>query len=353
MNGTRARLLRSQQLRLVLALAIIAMTLLAAACGSSTSSTQSAQPSASGSPATLTTIRMVEEWPVADAFWIPWIVAKTNGYYQAAGINLQIIPPPNTAAVAQFIGTGRADLAFDTTMDVVFARAQGAPMVSIAAYGHGNNWGLISLKNKPLNFSQAKGKTIGTYTDAWSKGQLQIMLQSEGLALSDVKLITASSDTVPLLMQHKVDAITGVTNAEGSEMASLGVPNYSIVLAKDHGVPDSPIWVLAANSQWLAKNQALAQKWMNATIQGWQYAIDHPQEAVKDFETMFPKAETVAFATQQWKDTMPLFGAKVTPQSLAQTDATWRALLVAAKHFNVVSKVEQPSAYYTNQLLGQ
>jgi putative hydroxymethylpyrimidine transport system substrate-binding protein len=298
-----------------------------------------------------TTIRMVQEWPVADAFWIPWIVARDNGYYRAAGINLQIIPPPNTSATAQYVGTGRADLAFDTSMDVVFARAQDAPMVSIAAYGSANNWGLISSNAKPLDFAQIKGKTIGTYND--SKAQLQIMLHSVGLTLSDVKLVTASSDTVPLLLQHKVDAITGVTNAEGSELASEGMPDYSIALAKDHSVPDSPVWVLAANSAWLAKNKPLAQKFMTATLKGWQYAIDHPATAVSDFEHDYPKAETKAFATIQWKDTSALFGSTVTAQTLRQSDANWSALLQAAKKYGVVSKTEAPSAYYTNELLGQ
>jgi putative hydroxymethylpyrimidine transport system substrate-binding protein len=296
---------------------------------------------------------MVQEWPVADAFWIPWIVARDKGYYRAAGINLQIIPPPNTSATAQYIGTGRADVAFDTSMDVVFARAQGAPMVSIAAYGHSNNWGLISAKGKPLDFAAVKGKTIGTYNDSWSKAQLQIMLHSEGLTLSDVKLITASSDTVPLLLQHKVNAITGVTNAEGSELASEGMPRYSIALARDHGVPNSPVWVLAANTNWLAKNRPLAQKFMTATLKGWQYAISHPVQAVADYERGYPKAETLAFATQQWKDTTALFGSTVTAQSLRQTNATWSALLQAASKYHVADKVEAPGAYYTNELLGQ
>ena len=49
------------------------------------------------------------------------------------------------------------------------------------------------IQNPPI-------KTIGTYNDSWSKAQLQIMLQSEHLKLSDVKLVIASSDTVPLLL---------------------------------------------------------------------------------------------------------------------------------------------------------
>ena len=331
-----------------LGVAVAAVSL--AACSSGTGAGAA---SAGGGGTQAATIRMVQEWPVADAFWIPWIVARDKGYYQAAGINLQIIPPPEhlrDGAVHRHRPCGRGLRHLDGRG---VRRAQGAPMVSIAAYGHSNNWGLISATGKPLDFADVKGKTIGTYNDSSVRGELQIMLHSEGLTLSDVRLITASSDTVPLLLQHKVDAITGVTNAEGSELASEGMPGYSIALARDHGVPNSPVWVLAANSDWLAKNRPLAQKFMTATLKGWQYAISHPVEAVADFERDYPKAETLAFATQQWKDTIALFGPTVTALSLRQSNATWSALLQAASKYQVVDKVEAPGAYYTNELLGQ
>ncbi len=322
-----------------------------AACASS--STAPIATSGSTAPAGLVTVKMVQEWPVPDGFWIPWIVAQDKGYYKAAGIELQIIPPPNTSATAQYLGTGRADLAFDTSMDIVFGRAQSAPMVSIGNYGTSNNWGLISSKAKPLDFASIKGKTIGTYNDSWSKAQLQIMLKSQGLTLNDVKLVIASSDTVPLLLQHKVDAITGVTNAEGSELASQGQADYQITFAKDHGVPDSPVWVLAANSSWLQNNKAVAQKFMDATLKGWQYAVSQPAEAVATFMRVYPKAQTLAYTTVQWKDTMAIFGGStITAQTLMQSDSDWSALLGAAKTFKLVTKIDDTKAYYTNLLLG-
>ncbi len=326
-----------------------------ASSGSSVSSVPPvpAMTSAGGGGA-VTTVKMVQEWPVPDGFWIPWIVAKDKGYYKAAGIDLQILPPPNTAATAQYLGTGRADLAFDTSMDIVFGRAQNAPMVSIGNYGTQNNWGLISSKNKPLDFDSIKGKTIGTYNDSWSKAQLQIMLKSKGLALSDVKLVIASSDTVPLLLQKKVDAITGVTNAEGSELASEGMADYKIELAKDHGVPNSPVWVLAANSDWLKKNPALAQQFMDATLKGWQDAVNDPAGAVATFMRTYPKAQTEQYTTIQWKDTMALFGGStITPATLLQKESDWTDLLKAANDFKLVKKVDASTDYFTNQLLGK
>jgi putative hydroxymethylpyrimidine transport system substrate-binding protein len=333
-----------------LALSVVAVVGLAA-CSSASKPAATSQSSGAGA---VTTVKMVQEWPVPDGFWIPWIVAKDKGYYKAAGIDLQILPPPNTAATAQYLGTGRADLAFDTSMDIVFGRAQDAPMVSIGNYGSENNWGLISAKDKPLDFGSIKGKTIGTYNDSWSKAQLQIMLKSQGLTLSDVKLVIASSDTVPLLLQKKVDAITGVTNAEGSELASEGMADYKIELAKDHGVPNSPVWVLAANSDWLKKNPALAQKFMDATLKGWQDAVNDPAGAVATFMRVYPKAQTAAYTTIQWKDTMALFGGTtITPNTLLQKDSDWSDLLKAANDFKLVKKVDGTTDYFTNQLLGQ
>ncbi len=342
-------------------IAALMSILIATACSSDSKPPSAGSSAAAGTgtaseaaKTTVTKVRMVQEWPVPDGFWIPWIVAKDKGYYKAAGIDLDIIPPPNTSATAQYLGTGRADLAFDTSMDVVFGRAQNAPMVSIGNYGTSNNWGLISLKDKPLNFADIKGKTIGTYNDSWSKAQLQIMLQSIHLKLSDVKLVIASSDTVPLLLQKKVDAITGVTNAEGSELASEGHADYKIELAKDHGVPNSPIWVLAANSSWLTSHHALAQKFMDATLKGWQDAVNDPAAAVATFMRVYPKAQSEKYTKIQWDDTMKIFGGStITTKTLLQSDEDWSALLQAAKEFNLVKKVDHPSAYYTNQLLGE
>src|SRR5205085_2210395 len=232
--------------------------------------------SAGKAPAKLTTIRMVQEWPVADGFWIPWIVARDKGWYKQAGIDLQITPPPTVADTMKFLGTGRADVAFTTILDVIFAKDQGAPVVSIGAYSQWNNWGLIGRQGEKFTVASLKGKKIGIYNDAWTKAQLSIMLKSAHLTLSDIKTVAASSDVVPLLLAKKVDVATGVTNAEASEVRTTGKQKPVILLAKDYGVPNSPIWLFAANTGWLAKNPALAKKWFAVTKRGLQWSIAHP-----------------------------------------------------------------------------
>jgi ABC-type nitrate/sulfonate/bicarbonate transport system substrate-binding protein len=298
----------------------------------------------------LTTIRMVQEWPVADGFWIPWIVARDKGWYKDAGINLEIIPPPTVADTVKFLGTGRADIGFTTILDVIFAKAQNAPIESIGAYSQSNNWGLIGRQGEKITVAGLKGKTVGIYNDAWTKAQLSIMLESAHLKLSDIKMVPAASDVVPLLLAKKVDVATGVTNAEASEVRTVGHQKPTMLLAKDYGVPNSPIWLIAANTGWLQKNPALAKTWFKVTKKALDWSIAHPSGAVKMFEKAYPKAESYAYALDQWKATIPLF--KSPGGYFHQTNAQWSGLLPALVKQKLISKPLPPTSYYTNAYLG-
>jgi putative hydroxymethylpyrimidine transport system substrate-binding protein len=334
---------KSMKARLgALTILVVALCALAAFGGGSSS--------ASTGSAKLTKIRMVQEWPVADGFWIPWIVARDKGWYKQAGIDLQIIPPPTVADTVKFLGTGRAELGFTTILDVIFAKEQGAPIVSVGAYSQSNNWGLIGRQGEKFTVKSMKGKTIGIYNDAWTKAQLSIMLKSAGLTLKDVKMVAAASDVVPLLLAKKVDVATGVTNAEASEVRTVGKQKPFMLLAKDYGVPNSPIWLVAANTDWAKKNPQLLKTWFRVTKRALAWSIANPVAAVKMFEKAYPKAESFAYALDQWKATIPLFTSR--GGYFHQTDKQWSTLLPALKQQKLIKKALPPKSYYTNAYNG-
>lgn len=300
--------------------------------------------------ADLTKLTFIQEWPVPDGFWIPWILGSKKGFYAEEGIELEVVTPPTVADTMKFLGTGRAQLAFTTVMDVIFARGEQAPVVAIGRYGRGNNWGIISAEGKPLKIAELKGKTIGIYNDAWTKAQLSMMLADGGLTLDDVQTVAAADDTVPLLLQGKVDAITGITNAEGTEMVTAGNQKPEFMAATDHGVPNTPIFMLAANEPWLKANPDLAKAFLRATRKSIEYAVANPDEAIAAFAETYAKAYDGTFISQQWKDTIPLFGA-MDADLMASSEADWTTLLAALTKFEVVKAVEAPTAYFTNDYL--
>lgn len=334
--------------RVVAAACGTAIALSLAACAGGSAAEQS-------SDGSLTTVRFVQEWPVADGFWIPWLVAKEKGFYEEAGLDVDIITPPNTSATMQYLGTQQADLAFTTSVDIVTARSQGVPVVGIGTYGKNNNWGLMTTSGEPIAPSDLPGKLIGTYNDAWSNAQLSIMLGSVGKTINDVTLVTADSSTVPLLVDGKVDAITGITNAEGSELQSLG-KDYSISYSREYGAPDAPVLMLAGNSQWLESHPDQASAFMTATIEGLNWARQNPDEAVDIFMTAYPDAQTKEFTTLQWQATSALFGDEgtdVTADDLAQSADTWQSLVDVAVKYGLIDKAIPVSDLYTNAGLGQ
>ncbi|WP_275785845.1 ABC transporter substrate-binding protein [Pararhizobium gei] len=300
----------------------------------------------------LAKLTFIQEWPVPDGFWIPWILGSKKGFYAEEGIEIEIVTPPTVADTMKFLGTGRAQVAFTTSMDIIFAREQQAPVVAIARYGRGNNWGILSPEGKPLKIADLKGKTIGIYNDAWTKAQLSMMLADGGMTLDDVQTVAAADDTVPLLLQSKVDAITGITNAEGTGMMTAGNQKAEFLAATAHGVPNTPIFMLAANETWLKENPDVAKAFLRATRKGIDYAVANPDEAIAAFAELYSKAYDGKFIDQQWKDTIPLFGS-IGPDLMVNDEADWTALLTALKKFEVVKDLQAPSAYYTNDYLAK
>lgn len=300
----------------------------------------------------LTKLTFIQEWPVPDGFWIPWILGSKKGFYAEEGIEIEIVTPPTVADTMKFLGTGQAQVAFTTVMDVIFAKEQQAPVVAIGRYGRSNNWGILSPQGKPLAIADLKGKTIGIYNDAWTKAQLSMMLADGGMTLDDVQTVAASDDTVPLLLQGKVDAITGITNAEATGMQTTGEQKAEFLPATAHGVPNTPIFMLAANETWAKENPEIAKAFMRATKKSIEYAVANPQEGIDAFAELYAKAYDGKFIDQQWKDTIPLFGA-IDPELMVNDEADWTALLEALKKFEVVKTVEAPSAYFTNDYLSK
>ncbi|MBH0130692.1 ABC transporter substrate-binding protein [Salinibacterium sp. NK8237] len=347
MTNTSKGGLRRRILGLAAGTSAIALVAGLAACSTEASDAESTDES-------LTSIRFVQEWPVPDGFWIPWVVAQDQGFYEDAGLDVEIITPPNVAATMQYLGTGDADLAFTTSVDIVAARSQGVPVVGIGTYGSNNNWGLMSKSGEPIDPSELEGKLVGTYNDAWSNAQLSIMLASVGKTIADVTLVTADSSTVPLLVEDKVDVITGITNAEGSELESLGVEDYSIAYSKDFGAPDAPVLMLAGNEEWMAENPDAAKAFMDATIKGLNFARENPEDAVSIFMDVYPDAQTLEFTQLQWTATAALFGEagyEVTAADLTQSSEIWQSLVDVSVEFGIIDSAIAVDELFTNDAL--
>lgn len=342
------------RLRSTLAAGLLALALVAAACGNDegggdggAATGASGATSATGGVATPTSLTIVTEWPYPDPLWIPFLAAEDQGYYADAGLDVTLQTPPDNSTTMKMLATGDAQVGLSATTDVVFARGEDLPVVSISNMTQSNNWGLFQLGDQPIDVASLAGKTIGIYNDSWTATMLPLVLASGGLTMDDVKTVAATASVIPLLLRGKIDVATEVTNLGGVEISTSGGGAFTQLLGPQAGTPDTPVWVYVANSEWASANPDLAAAWLDATRRGIEWASQNPEDAVALFEQAYPEAATDnGYNLEAWNATIPLL--TVSGAYPAQTDEVWSSFAQALADAGQLDAALAPGEYYTN-----
>ena len=297
----------------------------------------------------LTKVRFVYDWVTPDFELIPTAVAQAEGFYKAAGLDVSTIFPPNNSTTVRMLGAGEGDIGFDPVTDVVFARAQGIPITSIAFYSQSNNCGLFGRPGEPVDLSTLKGKKIGVFTDSWTRAMMPYILNKAGVTASDVQQIIATDDDIPMLLTGKIDYATNCSNYALADVVPQIKKEPTMLIGAAVGVPDVPVWDFTTMDAYGKAHAALVTAWLAATKKGMIWATKHPDAAVADLLKLYPSAGDKAYNTVGWKATIPFL--KGPNGYFTQSDAQWAGIAGALAKTKQIDKALPPSAYYTNAYL--
>jgi ABC-type nitrate/sulfonate/bicarbonate transport system substrate-binding protein len=317
---------------------------LTAACGDDGSSATTADG--------LTEVKVAPSWIAPDITWLPYTVGISNGFYKAEGLHVSLVPPPDNSSSVKLVASGQADVAETTLTDQMFAAKEGLPVISIANLSQSNNWGFFTPTGKKITGASLKGMRVGIFDDAWTKAMLGVVLKKAGLKETDIQQVTATDGNVQLLIANKIDVATNTTNFAAPQYAQQTGKQPETLLATAAGAPDIPIWNYVGNKQWLQEKPEVARKWLAATAKATEWAIAHPEDAVKAYQK-FHKLKAAEFATDlaQWQTTIPLL--KADKGLFTASDAQWTELGQALKDAGQLDEVLPPSQYYTNDYVGK
>lgn len=297
-----------------------------------------------------TAITVVTEWSFPDPLWIPFLAADDQGFYADIGLDVTIQPPPDNSTTMKMLAGGQAQVGLSAITDVVFARGEDLPIVSVANMTVSNNWGLFALGPQPIDVASLAGTKVGIYNDSWTAAMLPLMLSSAGLSMGDVETVAATGSVIPLLLDGKIDVATEVTNLGGVEIVTSGGGEPQVLLAPEVGAPDTPVWVYVANSEWAAGNADLVTGWLDATRRGAEWAIQNPGEAVALFEEAYPEvASAHEYNLAAWEATIPLLSAD--GEWFTQSDVQWSDFTAALLQAGQLDAALAPTEYYTDAYL--
>lgn len=230
--------------------------------------------------------------------WFPWsnhaglYVARERGYFAEEGLDVEIFTPGDPSTVLQTVASGRDDFGISYQTDLLIARQEDVPVVSVMALVQHPLNSVMALESSGISTPKdLVGKKIGSPAIPSDELLLGTMLKSEGKTVADIELINVGFSLVPALISEEVDAIIGAYWVHESISAeNQGFP-VNIMRLEHYGVPDFYELVMVANEEMIAENPDLVQRFVRGARRGYQDAIADPQGAVELLKEVRPEVD--------------------------------------------------------------
>jgi NitT/TauT family transport system substrate-binding protein len=318
------------------------LALLLAACGGTTTSEGSAASSATPSSARKISIGLGY---IPDIQFAPFYVAKSKGYYTAAGLDVTF----NHGIVPDLIGSmiaGKSDFVFASGDEMLVARDKQLKVIDVASIFQKYPVSLIVPADSPVKtLSDLKGHSIGvpglygaTYTG------LLALLYKANMKLSDVKVQSIGFTQVAALMSHRVDAVMGYANNEPLRLESNGFKVRTFAVSDYQPLVSNGI---VTTEDTYHNQPQVVRNFVQATLKGLKDVIADPAGAVETSKASIPGMTNTAETLTILKATIPLWQSSKQPGY--NDEATWQSMeqfMVAEK---MIAPVHDLSQAYTNQ----
>jgi NitT/TauT family transport system substrate-binding protein len=277
--------------------AVLAIALLVAACGSSSSK--------SSAPVKAT---LQLQW-FTQAQFAGYFVALDKGYYKDAGIDLTIKEGAVDIVPQTVLANGQADFALAWVPKALASREAGANIVDVGQIFQRSGTLQVSFKAKNITTpADFKGKKIGN----WGFGnefELFAGITKAGLdPAKDVTLVQQQFD-MKALLSGDIDAAEAMTYNEYAQVLEAKNPatgnlytpaDFNAMSYEKAGVGmlQDAVW---ADGKRLASDkayQSLTTKFLEASMKGWIYCRDHAQECA---DIVVSKGSKLGKSHQLWQ----------------------------------------------------
>lgn len=222
---------------------------------------------------------MLDRYPNAMHAFI--YTAMDKGYFQEMGIKLNIKQPGEINEGVSLVGLGVVDLAITSQPQVLMARADEIPVVSIASIvRHPMNYLMVPKKSVIQTPKNLEHRKVGYPGDGVSLAILRTMMRDDDADPDEVKLINVKSDFVQSIASHRVDAIIGGNINEDRIVLANRMQPVRVIEPSLYGVPEYYEQVLIANESMIETKAELLRTIWDILARAQQDVIDDPEQAI-------------------------------------------------------------------------
>lgn len=244
-------------------------------------------------------------------------LAVERDLFTEAGLDVEIYTPADPTTVLQTVGAGRDTFGISYQTDVLLARAQGVPVVSVAALVQHPLLSVMSLEERGISRpADLVGEVVGYPGIPSQEAFLATMLEADGATLNDIELVNVGFDLLPAVISGRVAAVMGAYWTHETILAEQEGYPVSIMRVEEWGVPDYYELVLVASEETIANQAAMIDTFTETMRQGYQAAVADPEAALDALVAASPdlerdvEAKGLDLLIPVWTDGVTAFGVQ-------------------------------------------
>ena len=211
-------------------------------------------------------------------------IAQEKGYFADEGLDVNLYTPVDPSTVLQTVGSGADHFGISYQPDVLLARAQGVPVVSVAGIVQHPLNSVMALESSGITRpSDLVGRKVGYPGIPTNEPLLDTMLKFDGVSegLGAVELVNVGFDLAPALLGDTgIDAIVGAYWTHESILIENLEHPVNIMKMEEWGVPDYYELVLVTSEEFLREKPDVVERFNRALRRGYADAAADPQAGV-------------------------------------------------------------------------
>jgi NitT/TauT family transport system substrate-binding protein len=298
---------------------------------------------AAGAANGLTPVRLQLDWypqPEHGGFFD----ALLNGYYKAEGLDVTLVPLPQYGSAEQLVLNGKAEFGLASSDKILEVNSNGLPLVAVAATMQHDPQAIMVHKDSPVHdFKDLEGHTIAAQTGAtWLK------YVTTRYNLKNVKQISSTRSVANFLADpNYVQQIFVTSEPFFAKQAGTDVRT---ILISSSGY--DPYRVQFTTREYAAQHADVVQKFVRASVRGWQDYLKNPDPVNKYLLTVNPALNPAqeAYTAQALRDGGFIGEGAQTGQ---MTAARWQAGYDQLKALGIVRNAFDPAQAYALKFSGQ
>ncbi|MBE5906998.1 MAG: ABC transporter substrate-binding protein [Lachnospiraceae bacterium] len=231
-------------------------------------------------------------------------VAIEKGYYEDAGLKVKVVQPPEDGA-AVLVASGGAQFGVDFQDYLVpaFSGDNQLPVTAVAGIIQHNTSGIVSLKGNGITSPKGMcGKKYATWELEIEQAMLKYLVEKDGGKFQDVTMIPSTvTDVASALQTKEVDDVWIYYAWDGIALEQKGIENDFFFFKDFDEALDYYSPVIIANDDYLKDCPEETKDFLRATKKGYEYAMEHPEEAAEILVKAAPELDKdIVLASQKW-----------------------------------------------------